>query len=142
MDEVRQTSSASHSSEPFEDKLADHFRYQVPLGVLQLQCALTSLFTRAESLSSGERCSCVDPVLVEALLAWNWDALDTSSDSTVTSSDSDIPDLEELPDFDKKNVEEILGSVSNESFAQLINLSGKRVTDCGVEDEQMVDTDV
>lgn len=83
---------------------------------------------------------CVDRVLVEALLAWNLDPLGTSSDSSVTSSDSDVPDLEELQDLDKKEVEEILGSVSNESFAQLVNLS-KRVTDCGVEDEQMVDFD-
>lgn len=48
---------------------------------------------------------------------------------------------ENLKDFDKKKeVEEILGPVSNETFSQLINLS-KKITDYGVEDEKAADPD-
>ncbi len=46
-----------------------------------------------------------------------------------------------MKDFDKKkDVEEILGTVSNESFSQLVNLS-KKITDYGQEDEQIADPD-
>nr|VWO96385.1 Pre-mRNA-splicing ATP-dependent RNA helicase PRP28 (EC [Ganoderma boninense] len=48
---------------------------------------------------------------------------------------------ENMKDFDKKReVEDVLGSISNESFSQLVNLS-KKITDYGVEDEEMVDPD-
>lgn len=49
---------------------------------------------------------------------------------------------ENMKDFDKKKeVEEILGPVSNEDFSQLVNLS-KKITDYGAEDEAAVDPDV
>ncbi|KAF7797360.1 hypothetical protein EIP86_008555 [Pleurotus ostreatoroseus] len=49
---------------------------------------------------------------------------------------------ENMKDFDKKKeVESILGTISNESFAQLVNLS-KKVTDYGAEDEAIVDPDM
>ncbi|GBE89249.1 Pre-mRNA-splicing factor brr2 [Sparassis crispa] len=49
---------------------------------------------------------------------------------------------ENLKDFDKKKeVEEIVGSISNEAFSQLVNLS-KKITDYGAEDETMADPDL
>lgn len=58
-----------------------------------------------------------------------------------------LPVLESLKDdnmkdFDKKKViGDILGSVSNDHFAQLIDLS-KKVTDYNAEDESMADPDM
>ncbi|KAJ7632741.1 putative RNA helicase [Roridomyces roridus] len=49
---------------------------------------------------------------------------------------------EDMKDFDKKReIEEVIGSVSNEQFSQLINLS-KKITDYGAEDETMADPDM
>ena len=69
---------------------------------------------------------------------------DQAQDVVRSAADTVLETLknEGMKDFDKKKeVEEILGSVSNESFAQLVNLS-KKITDYGVEDEQMVDPDM
>ncbi|KAH7919595.1 Sec63-domain-containing protein [Leucogyrophana mollusca] len=47
-----------------------------------------------------------------------------------------------MKDFDKKKeVEEVLGSVSNDMFSQLVALS-KKITDYGAEDETMADPDM
>ncbi|KAJ6502434.1 putative RNA helicase [Mycena sanguinolenta] len=47
-----------------------------------------------------------------------------------------------MKDFDKKReIEEVIGSVSNEQFSQLINLS-KKITDYGAEDDAAVDPDM
>jgi pre-mRNA-splicing helicase BRR2 len=47
---------------------------------------------------------------------------------------------EDMKDFDKKReIEEVIGSVSNEQFSQLINVS-KKITDYGVEDDTAADT--
>ncbi|KAH9059761.1 putative RNA helicase [Lactarius vividus] len=49
---------------------------------------------------------------------------------------------ENMKDFDKKKeVEGVLGSVTGETFSQLINLS-KKITDYGAEDETMADPDM
>jgi pre-mRNA-splicing helicase BRR2 len=49
---------------------------------------------------------------------------------------------ENMKDFDKKKeVEGVLGQISNDSFSQLVNLS-KKITDYGAEDEMMVDPDL
>ncbi|KAK7020512.1 putative ATP dependent RNA helicase [Favolaschia claudopus] len=49
---------------------------------------------------------------------------------------------EDMKDFDKKReIEEVIGSVSSEQFSQLINLS-KKITDYGAEDEAMADPDM
>ncbi|KAJ7709781.1 Sec63 Brl domain-containing protein [Mycena rosella] len=49
---------------------------------------------------------------------------------------------EDMKDFDKKrDIETVIGSVSNEQFSQLINLS-KKITDYGAEDETMADPDM
>ncbi|KZT07923.1 putative RNA helicase [Laetiporus sulphureus 93-53] len=49
---------------------------------------------------------------------------------------------ENTKDFDKKKeVEEVVGPVSNEQFAQLLNLS-KKITDFGAEDETMIEPDL
>jgi len=45
---------------------------------------------------------------------------------------------EGMKDFDKKEVEEVLGLISSESFSQLITL-GKKISDYGAEDEKMAD---
>ncbi|KAJ7343359.1 putative RNA helicase [Mycena albidolilacea] len=46
---------------------------------------------------------------------------------------------EDMKDFDKKReIEEVIGSVSNEQFSQLINLS-KKITDYGAEDDTAAD---
>ncbi|KAJ7271901.1 Sec63 Brl domain-containing protein [Mycena haematopus] len=47
-----------------------------------------------------------------------------------------------MKDFDKKReIEEVIGSVSNEQFSQLINLS-KKITDYGAEDDTAADPDM
>lgn len=69
---------------------------------------------------------------------------DQAQDVVRSAADTVLESLknENLKDFDKKKeVEEILGSMSNESFSQLINLS-KKITDYGAEDEAMVDPDM
>ena len=49
---------------------------------------------------------------------------------------------EGLKDFDKKKeIEDIIGPISNESFSQFINLS-KKITDYGAEDKTEVDPDI
>ncbi|KIJ15196.1 hypothetical protein PAXINDRAFT_169339 [Paxillus involutus ATCC 200175] len=49
---------------------------------------------------------------------------------------------ENMKDFDKKKeIEGILGGISNDTFSQLVALS-KKITDYGAEDEQMADPDM
>ncbi|TFK32698.1 Sec63 Brl domain-containing protein [Crucibulum laeve] len=49
---------------------------------------------------------------------------------------------EALKDFDKKKqIEEVIESISNELFSQLVSLS-KKITDYGAEDEEMADPDL
>ncbi|KAJ7219396.1 putative RNA helicase [Mycena pura] len=49
---------------------------------------------------------------------------------------------ENVKDFDKKRkIEDLIGSVSNEQFSQLVNLS-KKITDYGAEDEIVADPDM
>ena len=49
---------------------------------------------------------------------------------------------ESMKDFDKKKeVEDVLGPISSESFSQLVTL-GKKITDYGAEDETMADPDL
>ncbi|PCH39120.1 hypothetical protein WOLCODRAFT_159573 [Wolfiporia cocos MD-104 SS10] len=45
---------------------------------------------------------------------------------------------ENMKDFDKKEVEEVVGPISSETFSQLLNLS-KKITDHGAEDKMQVD---
>ena len=80
----------------------------------------------------------------ELILASVHQALgDQAQDVVRSAADTVLETLknENMKDFDKKKeVEEILGSIPNESFSQLVNLS-KKITDYGVEDEQMADPD-
>ncbi|KAH9930429.1 Sec63-domain-containing protein [Epithele typhae] len=69
---------------------------------------------------------------------------DQAQDVVRSAADTVLETLknEGMKDFDKKKeVEEILGSVSNEAFAQFVNLS-KKITDYGAEDEEMADPDM
>lgn len=69
---------------------------------------------------------------------------DQAQDVVRSAADAVLETLknEGLKDFDKKKeVEEILGPVSSDSFATLVNLS-KKITDYGDEDEAHVDPDV
>lgn len=69
---------------------------------------------------------------------------DQAQDVVRSAADTVLESLknESMKDFDKKKeVEEILGSIPNESFAQLVNLS-KKITDYGAEDETTVDPDM
>lgn len=70
---------------------------------------------------------------------------DQAQDVVRSAADTVLETLknENMKDFDKKKeVEEILGgSISNESFSQLVNLS-KKITDYGAEDEAVVDPDM
>ncbi|KAI0088962.1 Sec63-domain-containing protein [Irpex rosettiformis] len=69
---------------------------------------------------------------------------DQAQDVVRSAADAVLESLknEGLKDFDKKKeLEEILGSISNESFSQLLNLS-KKITDYGAEDEAAVDPDL
>ncbi|PFH47664.1 hypothetical protein AMATHDRAFT_77103 [Amanita thiersii Skay4041] len=69
---------------------------------------------------------------------------DQAQDIVRSAADTVLETLknEGMKDFDKKReVEEVLGAISNEVFAQLITLS-KKITDYGAEDETMVDPDL
>lgn len=68
---------------------------------------------------------------------------DQAHDVVRSAADTVLETLktEGLKDYDKKKeVEEVLGHMSNEDFTQLLNLS-KKLTDYAVEDEQMKDPD-
>ncbi|THH28522.1 hypothetical protein EUX98_g5677 [Antrodiella citrinella] len=69
---------------------------------------------------------------------------DQAQDVVRSAADTVLETLknEDMKDFDKKKeVEEILGSIPNEIFSQLVNLS-KKITDYGAEDEAVVDPDM
>ena len=69
---------------------------------------------------------------------------DQAQDVVRSAADTVLESLknENLKDFDKKKeVEEILGPITGESFSQLLNLS-KKITDYGAEDETAVDPDL
>ncbi|TFY80397.1 hypothetical protein EWM64_g3621 [Hericium alpestre] len=69
---------------------------------------------------------------------------DQAQDVVRSAADTVLETLknENLKDFDKKKeVEEVLGPTTNETFSQLINLS-KKITDYGAEDETMAEPDM
>ncbi|TFY81453.1 hypothetical protein EWM64_g2555 [Hericium alpestre] len=69
---------------------------------------------------------------------------DQAQDVVRSAADTVLETLknENLKDFDKKKeVEEVLGPITNETFSQLIN-SLKKITDCGAEDETMAELDM
>ncbi|KAI9462917.1 Sec63-domain-containing protein [Lactarius psammicola] len=69
---------------------------------------------------------------------------DQAQDVVRSAADTVLETLksENMKDFDKKKeVEEVLGSVTGETFSQLINMS-KKITDYGAEDETMADPDM
>jgi pre-mRNA-splicing helicase BRR2 len=69
---------------------------------------------------------------------------DQAQDIIRSAADTVLETLktDKMKDFDKKrDIEEVLGPVSGDTFAMLVNLS-KKITDYGVEDQTMVDPDV
>ncbi|KII91381.1 hypothetical protein PLICRDRAFT_135522 [Plicaturopsis crispa FD-325 SS-3] len=65
------------------------------------------------------------------------DIVRSAADTVLETLKSDA-----LKDFDKKKeIEEVVGPITSESFSQLVNLS-KKITDYGAEDETMVDPDM
>lgn len=69
---------------------------------------------------------------------------DQAQDVVRSAADTVLETLKNdaMKDFDKKKeVEQVVGSISNEAFSQLVNLS-KKITDYGAEDETMVDPDM
>ena len=69
---------------------------------------------------------------------------DQAQDIIRSATDTVLETLknENLRDFDKKKeIEDILGGISNDTFSQLVTLS-KKITDYGAEDEEMVDPDM
>jgi pre-mRNA-splicing helicase BRR2 len=69
---------------------------------------------------------------------------DQAQDVVRSAADTVLESLksENMKDFDKKKeVEEVVGPVTGETFSQLINLS-KKITDYGAEDETMADPDM
>ncbi|KAG6370880.1 putative RNA helicase [Boletus reticuloceps] len=69
---------------------------------------------------------------------------DQAQDIIRSATDTVLETLknENMKDFDKKKeLEEILGSISNDTFSQLVALS-KKITDYGAEDEMVVDPDM
>ena len=69
---------------------------------------------------------------------------DQAQDIIRSATDTALETLknENLKDFDKKKeIEEILGGISNDTFSQLVALS-KKITDYGAEDEKVVDPDM
>ena len=81
----------------------------------------------------------------EMILATVHQALgDQANDIVRSAADTVLETLknESLKDVDKKKeMEEIIGHIGNDTFSQLVNLS-KKITDYGVEDENMVDPDI
>ncbi|KIJ55099.1 hypothetical protein M422DRAFT_219656 [Sphaerobolus stellatus SS14] len=81
----------------------------------------------------------------ELILATVHQALgDQAQDIVRSAADTVLETLknENLKDFDKKkDIEELLGSMGNETFSQLVNLS-KKITDYGAEDQTQVDPDI
>lgn len=81
----------------------------------------------------------------ELILATVHQALgDQANDIVRSAADTALETLknDSLKDFDKKKeIEEILGSIPDDTFSQLVNLS-KKITDYGVEDDAMVDPDL
>ena len=70
--------------------------------------------------------------------------VDQAQDVVRSAADTVLETLksENMKDFDKKKeVEEVVGPVTGETFSQLINLS-KKITDYGAEDETMADPDM
>ncbi len=68
---------------------------------------------------------------------------DQAQDIVRSAADSVLETLKNdaMKDFDKKKeIEEVVGSVSNEQFAQLVSLS-KKITDYNADDEDMADPD-
>ena len=69
---------------------------------------------------------------------------DQAQDIVRSAADAVLETLknDSLKDFDKKKeIEEVIGLISNEKFSQLVTLS-KKITDYNAEDEDMVDPDV
>ena len=69
---------------------------------------------------------------------------DQAQDVVRSAADTVLETLksENMKDFDKKKeVEDVLGPVTGETFSRLINLS-KKITDYGAEDETMADPDM
>lgn len=69
---------------------------------------------------------------------------DQAQDVVRSAADTVLETLksENMKDFDKKKeVEEVFGPITGETFSQLINLS-KKITDYGAEDETMADPDM
>lgn len=69
---------------------------------------------------------------------------DQAHDIVRSAADTVLESLknESMKDFDKKKeIQEVLGPITNESFSQLVSLS-KKITDYGAEDEADVDPDM
>ena len=69
---------------------------------------------------------------------------DQAQDIIRSATDTVLESLknENMKDFDKKKeIEDILGGISNDTFSQLVALS-KKITDYGAEDEKIVDPDM
>ncbi|KAJ8517086.1 hypothetical protein ONZ45_g5700 [Pleurotus djamor] len=69
---------------------------------------------------------------------------DQAQDIIRSAADTVLETLknENMKDVDKKReIEEVLGSIANDQFSQLVNLS-KKITDYGAEDETMADPDL
>ncbi|KAF8555606.1 Sec63-domain-containing protein [Imleria badia] len=69
---------------------------------------------------------------------------DQAQDIIRSATDTVLESLknENLKDFDKKKeIQDILGGISNDTFSQLVALS-KKITDYGAEDEQVIDPDM
>ncbi|EMD34630.1 hypothetical protein CERSUDRAFT_116803 [Gelatoporia subvermispora B] len=81
----------------------------------------------------------------ELILATVHQALgDQAQDVVRSAADAALETLknENMKDFDKKKeIEELVGSITNETFSQLVNLS-KKITDYGAEDEATMDPDM
>ena len=79
----------------------------------------------------------------ELILSVVYNALGDQTQETLRSAaDSVLETLKsEMKDFDKKTgIEGVLGPVTSEHFAQLVNLS-KKITDYNADDEEMADPD-
>lgn len=69
---------------------------------------------------------------------------DQANDIVRSAADTALETLknESMKDVDKKKeIEEIIGHIPNDTFSQLVNLS-KKITDYGMEDTDMVDPDI
>ncbi|KAI0062804.1 Sec63-domain-containing protein [Artomyces pyxidatus] len=131
---------ATEKQEPTERQLAKRKQEATAFGftdIIEATQDVEGLTYRPRTAETREVYELILSTVHQALGDQAQDVVRSAADTVLESLKN-----ENMRDFDKKKeVEEILGSLPNESFSQLVNLS-KKITDYGAEDEAAVDPDI